>query len=286
MMTKALVANGAAKVYIAGHQLEPLEAASRQLGPQVVPICCDITLRDDLTRAVQTVKSQVGYLNLLICNAGIGGVGEGAVKKSTSPEEFSAKHFAHSFEDFLRPFAVNVAGAWYTSVAFLPLLETGNKAGNVSQSSQVIVIGSAAGLSKTGNAGYAYGQSKAAAIHLAKQLSALLPRWGMRANCITPGCEYTKKNKTKKRRVILVMPRLTVFHAVFPTDLAEPALKPLRRADGTLGNLEKLFPLKRLGNEQDMGGTVLYLASKAGAYTNGAVLVVDGGIMHNVPSVL
>ncbi|GAM41181.1 hypothetical protein TCE0_041f14115 [Talaromyces pinophilus] len=262
MMAKALVENGAVKVYIAARRLEPLQAAAKEMGPQVVPIRCDVTDKDDLMQAVQTVKSQVGYLNLLICNSGTTGVGDSLLQrgKPPSPEEFFAKHWAFDVQDYLHPFGVNVAGVWYTSVAFLPLLDAGNKKGNVSQSSQIIVISSTAGLSKRGEAGFAYGQSKAASIHLAKQLSTLLPQWGMRANCITPG--------------------------FFPSDLVEPSLKQLKNADGTLGKLGRAFPLRRLGNEEDMGGTILYLASKAGAYTNGTIMLVDGAVMHSMPSVL
>ena len=38
-------------------------------------------------------------------------------------------------------------------------------------------------------------------------------------------------------------------------------------------------PLGRLGEPEDLGGTALYLASRAGAYTNGVVIAVDGGII-------
>jgi NAD(P)-dependent dehydrogenase (short-subunit alcohol dehydrogenase family) len=44
-------------------------------------------------------------------------------------------------------------------------------------------------------------------------------------------------------------------------------------------------PMRRLGDEQDMAGTLLYLASRAGAYTNGAVVTVDGGRLGNFPAV-
>jgi NAD(P)-dependent dehydrogenase (short-subunit alcohol dehydrogenase family) len=41
--------------------------------------------------------------------------------------------------------------------------------------------------------------------------------------------------------------------------------------------IETSNPLKRSGNPHDMAGTILYLVSKAGAFTNGTVVVVDGG---------
>jgi NAD(P)-dependent dehydrogenase (short-subunit alcohol dehydrogenase family) len=43
-------------------------------------------------------------------------------------------------------------------------------------------------------------------------------------------------------------------------------------------------PMRRLGDEKDMAGTLLYLASRAGAYTNGAVVTVDGGRLGNFPA--
>jgi NAD(P)-dependent dehydrogenase (short-subunit alcohol dehydrogenase family) len=37
-------------------------------------------------------------------------------------------------------------------------------------------------------------------------------------------------------------------------------------------------PLGRIGQPEDMAGTALFLASRAGAYLSGAVIPVDGGI--------
>lgn len=45
-----------------------------------------------------------------------------------------------------------------------------------------------------------------------------------------------------------------------------------------------MVPLQRAGDACDMGGAVLYLASRAGAYCNGTVIVSDGGRLGLFPS--
>ena len=42
--------------------------------------------------------------------------------------------------------------------------------------------------------------------------------------------------------------------------------------------LEQTNPLKRNGTTSDMAGTILYLVSRAGAWTNGTTIVLDGGM--------
>ncbi len=43
-------------------------------------------------------------------------------------------------------------------------------------------------------------------------------------------------------------------------------------------------PVGRVGDTKDMAGTVLYVVSRAGAYLNGNVLLVDGGRLGTFPS--
>lgn len=44
------------------------------------------------------------------------------------------------------------------------------------------------------------------------------------------------------------------------------------------------IPTKRLGTPEDIGGTALFLASRAGAYVNGATITLDGGFLVDMPS--
>lgn len=251
-MAKALIENGAAKVYILGRRLEKLEEAVKSIGKgSVVPIVCDVTSKDSLTAAAQKVSADSGFLNLLICNSGITGPNTRPYQSMTV-EEFADANFEVPIDQFTDTFAVNTTAVWYTTMAFLKLLSAGNKKGNIWQKSQVIATSSIAAFNKTSTAGYAYGQSKAASVAVIKQLSVALPTWDIRANVICPG--------------------------VYPSDMTAPYMSP------TTAIPKKQVPLERMGDELDMGGTVLYLASRAGAYCNGTVILTDGGRLTTFPS--
>ena len=47
---------------------------------------------------------------------------------------------------------------------------------------------------------------------------------------------------------------------------------------------KSMIPLQRTGTAEDMAGCILFLASRAGAYCNGNVMVTDGGRLSQLPS--
>jgi NAD(P)-dependent dehydrogenase (short-subunit alcohol dehydrogenase family) len=58
---------------------------------------------------------------------------------------------------------------------------------------------------------------------------------------------------------------------------------------GKVSGLEPVYPAsvipeQRMGDQQDIAGAILYLASRAGAYCNGNVLVTDGGRLSLTPA--
>ena len=180
MIAKALAQNGAAKVYIAGRRLKVLEEAASAIGSNVIPIQCDVTSKDELRTAVLTVEKEVGYLNLLVCNSGISGPSPPKLTPETTLEQWATANFDQKIEDYTNTFMVNVSSVWFTTMAFLMLLDAGNKKGNVTQSSQVVITSSIGGFNKKAPGGWAYNQSKAAVTHASKALGVALPQWNIR----------------------------------------------------------------------------------------------------------
>ncbi|UNI22715.1 hypothetical protein JDV02_008577 [Purpureocillium takamizusanense] len=261
MIAKALASNGAAKVYIAGRRLDTLRRAATSIGPNAAVLQCDVTSKESLKAAVEHVENDAGYLNLLVCNSGISGPQVTKITPDMSLDQFADENFDVETSEYTDTFAVNTTAVWYTSMAFLKLLGKGNEKRNLRQSSQIVVVSSIAGFNKKQTGGYAYGQSKAAATHATKMLSVALSQWHIRANCIAPG--------------------------IFPSEMTDSVIKSFKE-DSTgqyIDVPESVVPLGRLGATTDMAGTVLYLASVAGAYCNGVAVVLDGGRLGTFPSV-
>jgi len=252
MMAKALEENGAT-VYIVGRRLEVLEKAANEHNRhgKLIPLQGDVTSKESLQQLASTIKAQTGYINLLVNNGGVFGPNTMDRPKNQTVKEFVDYFWNQSsVEDFTNIFKVNVTGVLYTTLAFLELLDAGNKEGRGLDgvSSQVITTSSIGGLRRDKNvSSFAYQSSKAGVTHMCKILASILPEYGIRSNIIAPG--------------------------IFPSEMSNAAF-PLTE-ETTLS--ADFIPLKRVGRTLDMGGLVLYLASKAGAYVNGNVSVIDGG---------
>jgi NAD(P)-dependent dehydrogenase (short-subunit alcohol dehydrogenase family) len=191
MMAKALALNGAHKVYIIGRRKDVLEKAAASVPTEnIIPLVGDVTSKESLASIVSTITSEVGYINVLIANSGILGPVGTSLTAIPTIAEFQKSFGEMSFEDYNDTFRVNVVAVWFTVVAFLGLLDEGNKKGNVFQKSQVITTSSIAGFNRMSASSFAYGQTKAAATHLAKQLASGLVPYGIRSNAIAPGCEF------------------------------------------------------------------------------------------------
>ncbi|KAL8741358.1 MAG: hypothetical protein Q9190_006032 [Brigantiaea leucoxantha] len=270
MATQALAANGA-KVYITGRRKEVLENAARTHNPedggQIIPAGpCDVTSKEDLEKLVKEISSKEKYLNLLITNAGI--PGPKAFPSSSSASELSSTLWSsESVPEWSSVFTTNVTSVYFTTVAFLPLLQASQSQPSSSHPSQshhparspsVIVISSMSGLMRNSQGHFAYNAAKAATVHLSKLMSSEFEKTNIRVNSIAPGyfpSELTARSKDEGTN---------------KSELSEEAVR------------EKGYvPAQRAGSDEEMAMAVIFLCRNV--YVNGEVVAVDGGVMNRVP---
>lgn len=111
----------------------------------------------------------------------------------------------------------------------------------------ITIISSIGGLKGSPVIG-AYGISKAADMQMARNFSMEFGPHGVRVNCIAPG--------------------------LVRTDMA----RALWENPETLKRATSSSSLKRIGEPPEIAGAVVFLASKAGAFTTGQTIVCDGGM--------
>ncbi|KAB8073939.1 hypothetical protein BDV29DRAFT_191361 [Aspergillus leporis] len=271
MMAHTLDANGASKIFIIGRRLEALqETVTQSLNNSIIPIQADISSKASLEAAYQTIVAQTDHVDLLIANSGI--LGPNAAPPPPKPDdslpslsEVREQLWSVSTEGFTKVFDVNVTGAYYTVLAFLPLLEAANKRrpaavkNQVSApTAQVIITTSIAGFNRKVPVSAAYNLSKSAANHLVKLLSTTLSAYDIRVNGIAPG--------------------------IYLSDMSMPNFETGDKgvSDGSFPR-EKI-PLTRAGGEEDIAGLILYMASAAAGYLNGNITITDGGRLANAPA--
>lgn len=124
------------------------------------------------------------------------------------------------------------------------MLVAGNK-GAIVNIASVLSFGVSKGVA-------AYAVAKAGVMQLTKALALELAFKGVRVNAIAPGW--------------------------FMTDINRAFLQSEKGSE-----LKRAIPMGRFGNEGDLDGALLLLASKAGAYITGSTIVADGGQVIALP---
>ena len=111
----------------------------------------------------------------------------------------------------------------------------------------IIIVSSIGGLRGSPVIG-AYNVSKAADMQLARNLAVEFGPHNVRVNCIAPG--------------------------LIKTDFA----RALWEDPARLKEVNERAPLRRIGDPDEIAGTAIYLASRAGSFVTGQNIVVDGGV--------
>lgn len=234
----------------------------------MVPVQCDVSDPQSVSALVKRVEQEVGYLDVLINNAGVIGPSHKTVHDAKSISELQGV-LSSDWDAWPATFAINTTAVCGVSVAFLGLLEKGNErrgwasgkltpdgdarardlkaaaAGGVEEAdtrtSQIITTSSIASFNRYITAGMAYSASKAGATMVGKTLATTLAPYGIRSNVICPG--------------------------IYPSEMTANA-----------SNLPwTKIPAGRQGAFNEIVGALLYLVGKAGAYVNGACEITDGG---------
>ncbi|WP_024444580.1 SDR family oxidoreductase [Mycolicibacterium iranicum] len=138
---------------------------------------------------------------------------------------------------------LNLKAPFWLVQALLPALA---RAGTADDPARIINIGSIAAIHVAQSPNYSYASSKAALHQLTRVLARELGPQHVTVNAVAPG--------------------------VFPSQMMAGTL------DAMGDVIRAATPLRRLGRNDDMAGVAVFLASRAGAYVNGAIVPVDGGI--------
>ncbi|KAI8233502.1 hypothetical protein K4K54_010277 [Colletotrichum sp. SAR 10_86] len=150
-------------------------------------------------------------------------------------------------DDFDRVMKMNVSSIFFSAQKLSPLLQAG---GTVQDPSRIIMVSSVAGV-VVGDMGehgtYAYAASKAAVIHLMKNLAVELGPKHITVNVVAPG--------------------------MVPSQMSAP----LMNRHGGIESVSKQVPDQKLGSPEDVAGVMVFLSSRASKHINGATIMLDGG---------
>jgi NAD(P)-dependent dehydrogenase (short-subunit alcohol dehydrogenase family) len=154
-----------------------------------------------------------------------------------------------SEEDFDWVMDVNLKGTFFGIQTFVNLFDKHNLL-----KGSIINVGSIFGVVSPDFRNYTdlprknseiYGATKAGVIQMTKYFAVHLAERNIRVNCVSPGGIFNPKNP---------------------------------QGDEFQENYAFRTPMKRMANDEEMMGAILYLASDASTYTTGQNIVIDGGL--------
>lgn len=244
LVTARVLAEGGASVVLSDIDFDACEAAAEVLlkaGLSVKPLRLNVCEEEDWQAAIVATLHTYGGLDVLVNNAGIY---IGGTLLSNSVEQLDQMH------------KVNVDSVFLGMKCAAEVMKPGGLAG---KGGSIINLSSAAGL--VGVPGHsAYGSTKGAVRlytkHAAVEFGFL--KYGIRVNSVHPG------------------PIDTDMGDQVLDDFVEVGLAP--DANAAAATIDRMVPLGRMGNAEDVAYVIHFLASEASRYCTGAEFAVDGGL--------
>jgi NAD(P)-dependent dehydrogenase (short-subunit alcohol dehydrogenase family) len=212
--TALLFAEQGARIAALGHtEDELLETVDeiKSAGGEAIAVIADISIADDMRKALEQTISEFGRLDVVFANAGINGVW--APLEELEPEEWD------------KTISVNLRGTFLTVKYAIPHLKK--------QGGSVIVTSSVNGTRIFSNTGAtAYSCTKAAQVAFTKMMALELAKHRIRVNVICPGAIETDIDENTEKR--------NVEREKEPVEFPEGEI-PL--TDGEPGNSEQVAQL-------------------------------------------
>ena len=217
-----IISKEGAKLAIFARREEKLKEISKNIS-ECIYQKCDVSKPDQVATAIDQAMARFARIDALVNNAGT------AVFKPV---------LETSFTEWSEVMAVNLSGPFICTQTCAPIM-LANGGGSI------VNITSISG-AKASTLRVAYGTSKAALVHLTKQLAVELGTQGIRVNGVSPG--------------------------PVDTAMAKKVHTPDIRAD-----YHDNIPLNRYGLEEELAEVIFFLCSDKASYVNGTVINVDGG---------
>lgn len=224
---------------------------------KIIAIQGDVSSREGIEKIRDIYGQHESHLDLLFNGAGIIRFPETKPNKEDGQAMVKAE-WEQEWSNFTDSFNVNVTSMYFFTLAMVPFLEKAQKPSFTEPGPSVIIVASIAGLYYSRVQSVSYQTSKDAAIKLNGLLAGRLQSLSIRSNVICPGIFPSEMTK-----------------AASPKDYDNPE-HPMHDA------IVNVNPIKRSGTFEDWAGLVITLASRAGAYYNGATFTLDGGRVLNL----